>query len=668
MSLRRLAFPVLGALALLALPQPVSANLCVLLAPGQRAADEADAVRAAFGVMLPDDPATAVNESARLVPRREYNARLIHCNRQRDANGEDIEAAIRADHVFAVNLEPRTVKGHYQYGPAFNLRYAYQIERDGAWIVTVPIRFHWPDARMTDMVDIPMELAADLGLARSGEVCAIGSTVLEGRSGNRDVVRGPILDAASSDPSIGNKDRMYYPGSAACRVNRNRIVDNKSVLNHVRDYWTKEISGIWDRDNFSIRPVFIDCEEPPGNSQDSCGRVSETEMSAWVKDETIWDVHFNLDPNHRPAFKRFVGKWNNMHTGVDGETVGHELGHYLGLDDEYDLLPSNLPLTPQYFDVAANFLDFDCRQFNPDADENYIMCAHTAGRQGAQGVYPWLITRRYAIARAFQCRADTDCDGNEYCDKGWATIGRNQCLPRLAQGERCERTDQCVARAACKGLPLDGRCVIEASVALNGACIHDSQCTTGSCGNTSRVCQCREDGHCPQGSYCAEGFITIGQNSCQSAATGHSELPGGEWRPHLPGRQVCLGTLLHRGGGGHGRHLLRRCRLRPGQVQQRRRDPRHLRVRRRRRLRLRFLVRPGRRHHQEQLQREVRQGRGLRHRRRTRRRPSLHVRHLHGGLDQARQAYLQIGAVFLLAAPSPSWRRHCGRNGPSRRR
>ena len=533
---KRLAMLVLGALVLLALPQPVSANLCVLLAPGQRAADEADAVRAAFGVMLPDDPATAVDESARLVPRREYNARLIHCNRQRDSNGADIEAAIRADHVFAANLEPRTVKGHYQYGPAFNLRYAYQIERrDGAWTITVPIRFHWPDTRMTDMVDIPMELAADIGLTQSGEVCAIGSTVLEGRSGNRDVVRGPILDAASSDPSIGNKDRMYYPGSAACRVNRNRIVDNKSVLNHLRDYWTKEISGIWDRDNFKIRPVFIDCEEPPGNSQDACGRVSETEMSAWVKDETIWDVHFNLDPNHRPAFKRFVGKWNNMHTGVDGETVGHELGHYLGLDDEYDLLPSNLPLTPQYFDIAANFLDFDCRQFNPDADENYIMCAHTAGRQGAQGVYPWLITRRYAIARAFQCREDTDCDGNEYCDKGWATIGRNQCLPRLAQGERCERTDQCIARAECKGLPLDGRCVIEASVALNGACIHDSQCTTGSCGNTSRICQCKEDGHCPQGSYCAEGFITIGQNSCQALQPDTASCPA------VNGGRTCQG-------------------------------------------------------------------------------------------------------------------------------
>ena len=192
---KRLAMLVLGALVLLTLPQPASANLCVLLAPGQRAADEADAVRAAFGVMLPDDPATPVDESARLVPRREYNARLIHCNRQRDSNGEDIEAAICADHVFAANLEPRTVKGHYQYGPAFNLRYAYQIERrDGAWTITVPIRFHWPDSRMTDMVDIPMELAADIGLARSGEVCAIGSTVLEGRSGNRDVVRGPILE------------------------------------------------------------------------------------------------------------------------------------------------------------------------------------------------------------------------------------------------------------------------------------------------------------------------------------------------------------------------------------------------------------------------------------------------------------------------------------------
>jgi hypothetical protein len=308
-TLGRLAIVILVVLAPLAITQPVSANLCVLLGPGQRSLDEADAVRGEFDVVLPDDPTTAVDESARLVPRREYNARLIHCNRQRDSNGEDIEAAIRANHVLADNLEPRTVKGHYQYDPAFNLRYAYQIERrDGVWIITVPIRLHWPDVRMTDVIDIPMEIAADIGLTQSSEVCAAGSTVLEGSPGRRDVVRGPVLDHASSDASIGNKDRMYYPGSAACRVNRNRIVDNKSVLNHLRDYWKKTIAGIWNRQNFKIRPVFIDCEQPPPNSSDSCSRVSEKEISAWVKDETIWDVRFNLDPNHRPAFKRFVGK------------------------------------------------------------------------------------------------------------------------------------------------------------------------------------------------------------------------------------------------------------------------------------------------------------------------------------------------------------------------
>ena len=125
------AIVILGMLALLAVAQPASANLCVLLAPGQRAVDEAEAVRGEFGVVLPDDPATTtVDESARLDPRRDYNARLIHCNRQRNSNGEDIAAAIAADHVFPGDLEPRTVKGHYRYGPGFNLRYAYQA---GLW-------------------------------------------------------------------------------------------------------------------------------------------------------------------------------------------------------------------------------------------------------------------------------------------------------------------------------------------------------------------------------------------------------------------------------------------------------------------------------------------------------------------------------------------------------
>ena len=543
------------------------------------------------------------------------------------------------------NLEPRTVKGHYQYGPAFSLRYAYQIERtDGTWIITVPIRFHWPDSRMTDMVDIPMELADSLKLSAAGGVCAPGNTVLEDKPRNREIVRGRILDSPSSPATIADKDRMFYDSSSACRVRRNLVVLDRSVLNHLRDYWRREIKGIWNRANFEINPVFLDCEERPQGTRDSCDQASDAELSAWTKDETIWDVHFNLDPNHRPAFKRFVGKWNNMHTGVDGEVIAHELGHYLGLDDEYDLLPENLPLTSQELDDAINFLDLDCRQFNPDAGSTYIMCAHWAGRDGAQGVYPWLITRRYVIAEEFQCREDGDCAGAEYCDRGWATVGRNQCLPRRGQGDNCERNEQCVARAECKGLPLAGRCVIPASVALNGACIHDTQCTTGACSNDRRVCQCREDDHCGTGNYCAVGFLGVGQNSCRALQADNESCPVADGGRTCAGGRCAWGRCYTPGAVRMGGTCYVDAACAIGKCSSIDGTRGHLRLRRRPELRNGLLVRPGRRSDEKQLQGEAGQGRGVREGGRHRGRASVQVGHLHGRPQQAGATHLQVGS------------------------
>lgn len=48
-----------------------------------------------------------------------------------------------------------------------------------------------------------------------------------------------------------------------------------------------------------------------------------------------------------------------------------------------------------------------------------------------------------------ECSADRDCESGYYCDKGWLTIGKNECKKKGAEGQSCSRGEQC-ASSCCK--------------------------------------------------------------------------------------------------------------------------------------------------------------------------------------------------------------------------
>ena len=180
---------------------------------------------------------------------RDYNARLITCNRNRDSNGKDVEKEIPSGHQFADDLTPRIVKGNFNYLGFFSLKYAYQIERvKGEWIVTLPTVFNWPTSRKTTMVDIPIDLASQLGLDAPGRVCASGATVFDDPKGNTEITRGVIEDADSSSSRVKKQDTMYYSGERACRVSRTLTAVGtdgvtRTVLDHLREYWRAAITA-----------------------------------------------------------------------------------------------------------------------------------------------------------------------------------------------------------------------------------------------------------------------------------------------------------------------------------------------------------------------------------------------------------------------------------------
>ncbi len=515
-----------GVVLSLAAAVPARANFCDSPADavGFR---EADALRLELFTRTP------AGESVDFEGDRSYDARLITCNRRRDTEGNELDDRSNELLEFAEDLDARTIKGHYGYGglaPISNLRYAYDLRREGGqWLVTVPIQFHWPDVRMTDRIDIPADLATTLGLTARGELCEPGRTILVPNS-PREIAWGYIYDdidpaqvatfmSDQRDAGIpadqlyrsrwaawGTADQstieniietydVHASGEASCRVPRSLQRDGMSVLNHLRVYWEAAIREIWNRDGFEIVPRFVNCDAVAGTAT-VCDGVTNEELSAWEKDETIWHIHFNLTPGHRTSYKRWLFKWNNMHTGVLDDVIAHELGHQLGLDDEYGESPSSA---------------LHCENVSP-AGSQYLMCDEDSRRNGAKGVYAWLITRRYLIGRDYQCKDEADCEEGQFCAQNG--LNRNVCELRRPEGEPCSRQQQCEVELTCHFNPF-GMCVAPDSVGLGGRCERDVQCISGAC-NTSGRCQCNDDDDCSGNRFCEEGALGIGQNECRN--------------------------------------------------------------------------------------------------------------------------------------------------------
>ena len=137
---------------------------------------------------------------------RDYNAHVIVCNRKRDTRGKRIEKNLTATERYEPDLEPRLVKGKYNYFGTIvtQLRYGYRIERSGGvWTVTVPIQFHFPKLKLTKYIDITMPLADELGI--NSTICA--TTVKKGGK----TIRG----LAARGRSTFSELRWYPPMEAA---------------------------------------------------------------------------------------------------------------------------------------------------------------------------------------------------------------------------------------------------------------------------------------------------------------------------------------------------------------------------------------------------------------------------------------------------------------------
>jgi len=511
--------------------------------------------------------------------RKRYEAWIIGCNRKNDDKSKKIEDGFRADHIFDDNIPARTIKGYFNYQSLFALRqrYAYQLERrDQKWIVTVPIKFDWPDERMTDMVDIPSSLARTLRLMRAGEVCEIGSTVFRADNPRRvekgfiaweftadqlDYIhewqneRGHDEDLQVTEPINSRRDYNNLPQDArsrsiftqdwwdiaveetetSCRVSRSLTMDNPattaddtmSILGHLRVFWKTRIPSFWNLPSrngeaFEVRPRMIDCE---GDRQKyGCDTATASELDDWKKDETVWKVRFNLRPNSRAKYKSSPIALNNIYVGSAMRVVAHELGHQLGLDDEYAYQGGE----------RCNFILPVDALGNGGAANNYLMCDSDAARAGMQGVYAWIVTRRRVIAR---CEENWQCDDGYFCAK--YSLNRHICERKRPNGKTCTVAKQCrsgrcnlltcKAQNECKKDnecgPIDGvgqycdktgvnECTPKRS--MGSDCGRKEQCQSGRCyaWKCKPLDACTKDYECGDTEYCDKGTVSFGVNRC----------------------------------------------------------------------------------------------------------------------------------------------------------
>jgi hypothetical protein len=556
--------PRIAVLLAFSIPLGVSANLCEKSNITDRHKREALMIHSeSFAPTTPD-----------YVGDDDYNAWILSCNRQRDNQGKDIDEKISpaTGGKFADNLPPVSVKGQYSfYGNSAaanvftSLEYRYRLRRSqGIWIVTLPINLDIPgvvyaldkqkkpQVVLSNRIDIAMPLATQLGLmSKDGKgklECDQGqekwTNTLSGMTPSRVVDTGFVGPAPDT-----------YDGPA-CRLPLDKtLAAGKPLLSEYYDFWKHTIETAWSRPGFLIEVWIIGHFDIDANV-----------MKTLKRDDQIWNIHTTLNPNQRPRYRSAFLSDPHFYTGAYPETIAHESGHELGLDDEY-----------RENDRGGRNAWRDCTGETwtlPGA--NYIMCEASAvsvrnlpgqpswldkpytvanpawwtarftitNPEATKGIYPWIITRRYVVGLREECFDDSQCkDGLEYCDKGGvAGIGRNQCAAKKKENESCGADAQCLAPAICKGKPL-GRCATEGTVEFGGACTRDIQCLTGSC-SADGHCQCVVDKDCRDGQYCDNGSVAgVGRNQCMKKK-GENETCGSDSQCISPA--ICKGKPLGR--------------------------------------------------------------------------------------------------------------------------
>ena len=225
-------------------------------------------------------------------------------------------------------------------------------------------------------------------------------------------------------------------------------------------------------------------------------------------------------PNgHNQMYKANIAQFNNFSTMTTNGTYWHEIGHAMGLDDEYG--------------KDGKKRDCDHTNYIGYSTSDYQMC--NSGSTEDTTIYHYIATSRYLLTQK-QCFKNKDCGEDEYCNN---RLGKNRCLPKRTAkiGQYCVKDKECASRN-CQGVGKNRMCVCRLdkhcesdqfcktkfgknqclkknSKGIGEPCSRNKQCHSNKCQGRGekRVCVCSSDSDCGFSSnlYCA---VRLGKNQC----------------------------------------------------------------------------------------------------------------------------------------------------------
>ena len=180
-------------------------------------------------------------------------------------------------------------------------------------------------------------------------------------------------------------------------------------------------------------------------------------------------------------------------SGVGQEFVAHGLRH-IGLLG--DMMADLRALDP----AAATAIDHSAEAYLKMWERAWNL----GGRDGDPGTVPVTDTQP-------QCVQDFECGEGKYCDKGWLTVGKNQCVAVKAICSSCSDDSQCGMGNECHGVIGLKKCIKPNVLSVGARCCQNDQCQSGQC--EGDVCVCSQDSHCPSGKTCKKPLG--GKNRCE---------------------------------------------------------------------------------------------------------------------------------------------------------
>lgn len=506
----------------------VSANLCSEIRSGSAPTDKDSSVEA--------DLHEALFPVTDLIGSRGWNRKILVCNRKRDTKGNEIlkimtnpDYRSERDVLFESDLDAVLINGKYNFfgDIVTQQKYSYILSKsNGVWTMTIPydasindtvhnrvdiymggLSTAYPEYSSSDMENHAWHLFEFSQLTFTGagdnavwflkpdakpiaETHCSDTTYYKGKENKYDGQHGANSnkrDRSNKHISLGIIEYSYGGNSwnTGCRVSQllqvawrpdpdsNRVLPPSSTKTWVFDNFIRTSEEYWSQPgNFKLRLLLKG--------------VNEDEFSPSIlnllNNNDYLKVRFGtkfMPYGGNQVYKTSLIQFNNFSTMTTDETYWHEVGHALGLDDEYGGEDSG----GAYKKNGCEHGDY--RAFDP---RNYQMCS--SGADEVRSIYHYIATSRYVLTRI--CSEDEDCNKGEYCN---IRLGLNRCL-------------------------------VDGTSKIGELCSKNKECESGKCqGNGSeRMCVCGNDSDCNSG-ICIKGPAGIGKNFCRS--TTRTECPSG---------------------------------------------------------------------------------------------------------------------------------------------